>query len=122
MVAGAWEQRGEVDQPRRVGAVVAVDRLVVVADAEHLAARCGEQADQQEVRRREVLELVDEHDTTRPLGGAPGVGLCQQHEQGPVDLVVEVDRALSFEPAAERRPHAGEAVDVAVVLLLGLLG
>ncbi len=122
VVAGPGEQLGEVDQPRRIGAVVAVDRLVVVADAEHVAARCGEQADQQQVRGREILELVDEHHTTRPLRGTPGVGLRQQHEQGPIDLIVEVDRALSFEPAAERRPHAGQPVDVAVVLLLGLLG
>ncbi len=35
VVAGTREVPVEVDQPRRVGAVVAVDRLVVVAHAEH---------------------------------------------------------------------------------------
>ena len=74
------------------------------------------------MRRREVLELVDEHHATRPLRGAAGVGLREQHEQRPVDLIVEVDGALAFEPAPERRPDTGQAVDVAVVLLLGLLG
>ena len=50
------------------------------------------------------------------------IGLREQHEQRPVDLIVEVDRTLPFEPRSERRPDAGQPVDVAVVLLLGLLG
>jgi hypothetical protein len=60
MVTGAREPAFEVDQPCRVGTVVAVDRLVVVADAEHGAARRREQPDQQQMRRGEVLELVDQ--------------------------------------------------------------
>ena len=61
MVAAAREQFGEVDQPGRVGAGVPVDRLVVVADGEHIACRRREQPDEEQVRRGEVLELVDEH-------------------------------------------------------------
>ncbi len=74
MLARAGEQLGEVDQPRRIGAVVAVDRLVVVAHAEHRAARRGEEPDQEEVRRCEVLELVDQHDPTGALRSPTGVG------------------------------------------------
>ena len=122
MLAGTREERGEVDQPRRVGAVVAVDGLVVVADTEHGAAGRCEEPDEQEVRWREVLELVDQHDPARPLRGVASLGLGEQHEQRPVDLVVEVDDALPFQPGPVRRPHRGQAVDVAVVLLLGLVG
>ena len=67
MVAGAGEERGEVDQPAGIGAVVAVDRLVVVAHAEHRAVGPGEQPDEQQVGRREVLELVDEQQPAGPL-------------------------------------------------------
>ena len=57
---GAREQLGVVDEERRVGAGVAVDALVVVADAEHVERRQGQQAQQQDVGRGEVLELVDQ--------------------------------------------------------------
>ena len=69
VVAGTGEDVGEVDQPAGIGAVVAVDRLVVVADAEHRAVGPGEQADEQQVGRREVLELVDQQQPAGALGG-----------------------------------------------------
>jgi hypothetical protein len=122
MLAGAREQRREVDQPGGVGAVVAVDRLVVVAHAEHGAAGCRQQPDQQQVGRREVLELVDQHDATRPLRDPSSRRVSQQDEQRPVDLVVEVDRAAPLEGRAVRGPGGGEAVDVTVVATLDLLG
>ena len=73
MVAGAGEQGAEVDQPGRIGAVVAVDRLVVVAHPEHRAAGRRQQPDEQQVGGREVLELVDEHQPARTLRGHAGL-------------------------------------------------
>ena len=43
-----------------IGTGVAVDDLVVVADAEAVVARGGQEPDEQEVGRGQVLELVDE--------------------------------------------------------------
>ena len=78
MVDGAGEEGGEVDEPAGVGAVVAVDGLVVVAHAEHRSVGAGQQADQQQVGRREVLELVDEQQTTTALRDRPGRRVGQQ--------------------------------------------
>ncbi len=122
MLARAGKQLGEVDQPCRIGTVVAVDRLVVVAHAEHRTARRGEKTDQQEVGRCEVLELVDEHDPTRALRSPAGARISQEYQQRPVDLVVEVDSTTAFERLAVQRPCFGKAVDVAVVAALCLVG
>ncbi len=116
VVAGTWEPPIEVDQPARIGAVVPVDRLVVVADAEHRPTPRREQPHQQHVGRREVLELVDEQHPARVLRGSPRLGLCEQHVDGAPDLVVEVDRAGLLEGVAIERPHVVEPVDVASVL------
>ena len=70
--------------------------------------------------RGEVLELVDEHDAARPLRRRPGVGLAEEDLDRPVDLVVEVDGALTFELGAVLRPHVGQPVDVAAVPPLDL--
>ena len=56
------------------------------------------------------------------LGGPTRGRIAQEHQQGPVDLVVEVDRTASFERLAVERPGFGEAVDVAVVAALRLVG
>ena len=105
MVAGAGEEVGEVDQPRRVGAVVAVDRLVVVADAEHDELGAGEQPHEQEVGGREVLELVDEQHPAGPLRRATGDRVGEQHLDGAEDLLVEVDRPRPVEREPVAREH-----------------
>ncbi len=118
VVLGAGEQGREVDQRSRIGTVVAVDGLVVVADPEHRAAGRGEQPDEQEVRRGEVLELVDEQDATAALGDTACDRVGEQHLQGPADLVVEVDRAGPVELGQVPRVHLGEADHLAGVAVV----
>ena len=113
----AREQPRVVDEERRVGAGVAVDALVVVADAEHVEAGTGQQADQQHVRRREVLELVDEEVPARALHRAPELAVGQQHLDGGVDLLVEVDRTAPGELAPVCREQLGEPGDVVAACL-----
>ncbi len=50
----------EVNQPARCGTGISIDCLVVVANREHCARRSAEQSDEEQVRGREVLELVHE--------------------------------------------------------------
>ena len=109
---GAREQPLVVDEERRVGAGVAVDALVVVADAEHVERRQRQQAHEQDVGRREVLELVDEEVAARALHRAAERAVGEQHLDGAVDLLVEVDRAAPGELLAERREQLGQARDV----------
>jgi len=52
-VARRGEQLGEVDEPLRIGTIEAVDGLSSSPTAKHTAIGPGEQANQQEVRRRE---------------------------------------------------------------------
>ena len=118
---GAGEQPVVVDEERRVGAGVAVDALVVVADAEHVERGQGEQAQQQHVGRREVLELVDEQVAARPLHRAAERPVGEQRLDGGVDLLVEVDGAALGELATVRREQLGEAGDV-VARRLDVLG
>ena len=98
---GAGEQPLVVDEERRVGAGVAVDALVVVADAEHVERRQRQQAHEQHVGRREVLELVDEEVAARALHRAAERAVGEQHLDGAVDLLVEVDGAAPGELLAE---------------------
>ena len=109
---GAGEQPLVVDEERRVGAGVSVDALVVVADAEHVETGARQQADEQHVRRREVLELVDEEVPARALHRAAELAVGQQRLDGGVDLLVEVDGAALGEPAAIGREQLGETGDV----------
>ena len=60
MVARAGEQFGVVDEPARRCPCVAVDGLIVVADAKERPVGPSEQPDEQQVRRGEVLELIDQ--------------------------------------------------------------
>ena len=106
---GAGEQPVVVDEERRVGAGVAVDALVVVADAEHVEGGQGEQPHEQHVGRREVLELVDEEVPARALDRAAERPVGEEHLDGGVDLLVEVDDAAPAEVVAERREQLGEA-------------
>ena len=117
---GAREQPVVVDEERRVGAGVAVDALVVVADAEHVEGREGEQPHEQHVGRREVLELVDEEVPARPLDRTAERPVGEQRLHGGVDLLVEVDDAARAEVGAERREQLGEAGHVVARRLDGV--
>ena len=120
VIAGTREQSAEVDQPRGISAVVAVDGLIVVADTEYCCVGACEQADQQQVGGGEVLELVDQHDAARPLGNCPCGMIVDECLECQVDLFVEVDRAGGGELAAELGEDVGEPVDLAVVQRLDL--
>ena len=56
----AGEEAVEVDEPVGRGPGVAVDRLVVVTDGEDLPGRTGQDPQEEEVGRGQVLELVDQ--------------------------------------------------------------
>ena len=95
--ASWWRAAGEVavvvDEELGVGAGVAVDDLVVVADAEHVVAGRGDEPQQQQVGGREVLELVDEE----RAGLGPDLGPQRRASASSsldraVDLLVEVER------------------------------
>ena len=100
VVGGAGEQAGEVEEEAGIGAGVAVDDLVVVAHAEHVEPGRGQQAEQEHVGRREVLELVDEQVAAAGLRPPPAVAVAQQELDGAVDLLVEVDDARGRAAAA----------------------
>ena len=93
VLAGTGEQGGVVDEEAGVGAGVAVDALVVVADAEHVEAGQRQQAQQQDVGRGEVLELVDEQVAAGALQLAAERAVAEQRLDRGVDLLVEVDGA-----------------------------
>ncbi|HRE02174.1 MAG TPA: hypothetical protein PLV68_12800, partial [Ilumatobacteraceae bacterium] len=112
------KQLREVDQPGRIGPAVAVDRLVVVADAEHRQTRRRQQPHQQHVRGCEVLEFVDQQHAAGTLGGGPGIGVGEQNLQCRVHLLVEVDHPVAAQCGAILRPHLDQAVDFAVVTAL----
>ena len=50
---------------------VAVDRLVVIADAENREPGAGEQPEHEQMGRRQVLELIDKDDLGAGLGSQP---------------------------------------------------
>ena len=62
--------------------------------------------------RGEVLELVDQQVATGPLHRPPERTVGQQHLDGGVDLLVEVDRPALGEPGPEGGEHLGQPADV----------
>ena len=120
--AGAGEVPVEVDEPVGAGAGVAVDGLVVVADAEHVGGGSGHQADEQEMGRGQVLELVDQHQAAGPPGGAAGGRFGQEDLDGPDDLFVEVDQVAVVEDGPVAGEHLGEPLHVAAEVLLDRRG
>ena len=58
---GVRVRAGEAQDPAHIGEPPGVDRLVVVADDEEVVLRRGQEADEPELRRVDVLELVDAH-------------------------------------------------------------
>ena len=115
MVGGAREPGGEVDQPAGISAVVAVDRLVVVSDAEHCAAWRSQKPYEQQVGRRQVLELVDQQHAAGTLRNMPSLGLRQHHVDRPPDLTIEVDQPIAVERCQISGVDIGQPVDVTVV-------
>ena len=121
MLSGPWEQRAVVDEESRVGSGVPVDALVVVTDAEHVEGRQAEQADQQDVGRREVLELVDEQVPAPSLHLGTERSVGEDRLDCSVDLFVEVDDTTVAEGAAESWEQLAETIDV-VTRALDLVG
>ncbi len=113
VVRTAGEVAVVVDQELGVGARVAVDHLIVVADAEHVVRGRGDEAEQQQLRGREVLELVDEKMARLALERGAHVGCAQQRFDRAVDLLVVIDRSIGVQLVAvllEHRPEAGDVV------------
>ncbi|MEZ4387525.1 MAG: hypothetical protein R3D98_08085 [Candidatus Krumholzibacteriia bacterium] len=89
--ASAGEVLVEIEHVLHAGAAPAVDRLVVVADGEHVAVHRAEELDEQQLQLVGVLELVDQHvaELARVLLAEVLLGLEQV--DGLEDEVVEVD-------------------------------
>ena len=111
----------EVDEEAGVGAGVLVDHLVVVAHGEHVERGGRQQAHEQDVGGREVLELVDEEVPVAPLLGRPELAVDEQRLDRRVHLLVEVDHAALAQGRAVGAEQRGEAGDV-VALGLDLVG
>ena len=84
----------ELDHPAHARAPEAVQRLVLVADAEQRVLRRGEDPDQQLLRRLDVLVLVDEHVREAALPALAQRWSLAQRADGEHDHVVEVVDAL----------------------------
>ncbi len=121
VVGRSGEEFGVVDEVAGIGTDMAVDGLVVVTDPEDVEAGQGQQAQQQHVRRGEVLELVDQQVTAPALEGAPELAVSQQRLDGAVDLLVEVDHAPIRQGLSVRVEDRREPVDI-VSLGLDLIG
>ena len=117
VIGGTGEQAGEVDQERGISAGVPVDHLVVVADTEHVQARCGQEAHQQHVGRREILQLVHQQVPAPGLRATAQLPVLQEQLDGAVDLLVEVDGAAGRQPLPERAERGGQAGHVVPLVL-----
>jgi hypothetical protein len=96
---------------------VAVDDLVVVADAEHVEPGRGQQAHEQHVGRRQVLELVDEEVAVTGLLRPPEGAVAEQQLDREQHLLVEVDHPAPAQLVAVGGERLGEAGHVAPGLL-----
>ena len=110
MTGGTGEVARELDEELGGRPRVAVDDLVVVAHPEAVVRRGGQQPDEQQVSRVEVLELVHQQVAAAGLGPHPGVGIGQEDLDGLVDLLVEIDgtevrqgRTVGGEPLGDAR-------------------
>ena len=112
VVRAAGEVAVVVDEELGIGARVAVDHLVVVADAEHVVGGRADESQHEQLRGREVLELVDEEMAALALERAPHLGHAEQRFDGAVDLFVVVDRAVGVELVAVLVEHRAEPGDV----------
>ena len=82
---------GEPHEERRVGAGEPVDRLVAVADDAEVGAFSEPRAEQPELSRARILELVDEEVAESPALRGGEVGVAFEHVGAARDEVVEVD-------------------------------
>ena len=87
------ELRGEPHEERGVGAGEPVDRLIAVADDAQVGAVSEPGAQQAELGRARVLELVDEEVAEPPALRGGEVGVALEHIGAAGDEVVEVDEA-----------------------------
>ena len=116
VVGRAGEVGGEVDEEVGVGAGVAVDDLVVVADAEHVVARARRRAARAAGARGGGPGTRRRAGAGTRVARAPrSAGSRQSASTAPRDLPVEVDRVVVFETVAVVLVHRGEAFDVAAL-------
>ena len=104
VVGGAGEVLVVVDQEARVGAGVAVDDLVVVADAVDLPGGTRQQAHQQQVGRGQFLELVENASRCRTLGNL--ATFAAQQEPWIAGQLEEFERDLRLVGRARDVPQA----------------
>ena len=117
VVGRAGKVPGEVDEEVGVGARVAVDHLVVVADAEHVVRGRGDQPHEQQVRGAQVLELVDQEMPALALHRAAQRGIATQRLDRARDLAVEVGGVVTRERVAVEVVHRRETLDVSALAL-----
>ena len=117
IVGRAREPLVELGQEPRVGAAVAVDHLIVIAHAIHLKPRRCQKTKQQHIRRREILELVDQQMATPALPRAPQCRVAQQHLDCAIDLLGMIDAARRVQPFSVRVERFGEIFEVITVVL-----
>ncbi len=116
------EVAGEVDEELGRRPCVAVNDLIVVPDAEAVVRGGGQQTDEEQVGRVEILELVDEEVAARRLGCGTRLGIGQQDLEGPIDLLVEVDRTEVGQCGPVQRESLGDSGRVRHGLLDELRG
>ena len=110
---GAWEVRVEAVQVVGVGAVPAVDGLVGVADDAQVVAGGEPGAQQGELQRVDVLELVDVEVPEPPSLGVAEGSVATEGPGAMVEQVIEVDHSLlglevlvlAVDPADGRGSH-----------------
>ena len=101
-------QRGEQSG---VGAVPPVDGLVRVADGAQVGAAAHECVHQAELRRVDVLELVDGQVPVAPVGLLGEGGVVEQQVGGPQQHVVEVEEAAPGEAVLVVGERLGHPVE-----------
>ena len=118
VVGGTGEEAGEVDEEVGIGARVAVDHLVVVADAEHVERGRGDQPDEQQVGGAQVLELVDQQVPALALHRARAArGRGSSASTAPAICPSKSIAPSRSSAVAVEVVHRGEPVDVAPLAL-----
>jgi hypothetical protein len=97
-------------QVRGVGTVPGVDGLVGVAHDAEIGSAPEPPAQQSELERVDVLELVDEEVAEPPVSGGRVLGVGGQVPRRQAEEVVEVDEAPLALPVGEVLPDPGDLV------------
>ena len=108
MGAAAGEVVLELDEETRVGSGIAVDHLVVVADAEDLELGGGHEPQQQEIGGREVLELVHQEMSAPLLPSGSQRRVAQERLDRAVHLLAVIDPVPLVETAPVPLERGGE--------------